>query len=34
MDGGISLLGIAGIVSGVVFIIGAIDGYVSPKKCD
>ena len=32
--GGLSFLGIAGIVAGAVFIIGAIDGYVRPKKCD
>ena len=32
--GGLSLLGVAGIVAGVVFIIGVIDGYVNPKKCN
>ena len=32
--GGISLLGIAGIVAGVVFVVGVIDGYVQPKKCN
>ena len=32
--GGLSLLGIAGIVAAAVFIIGVVDGYVRPKKCD
>lgn len=32
--GGISLLGVAGIVAGAVFLIGVIDGYVRPKKCN
>ena len=31
--GGLSTLGIAGIVAGVVFIIGVIDGYVRPSSC-
>lgn len=32
--GGLSLLGVAGIIAGAVFLIGVIDGYVNPKKCD
>lgn len=32
--GGISLLGAAGLVAGAVFLIGVIDGYVRPKKCN
>jgi hypothetical protein len=32
--GGLSLLGVAGIISGAVFIIGVIDGYVRPLKCN
>lgn len=32
--GGLSLLGVAGIVAGAVFLIGVIDGYVRPKKCN
>ena len=32
--GGISLLGVAGIVAAAVFLIGVIDGYVRPKKCN
>ena len=32
--GGISLLGVAGIIAGAVFIIGVIDGFVRPKKCN
>ena len=32
--GGLSLLGAAGIIAGAVFIIGVIDGYVRPKKCN
>ena len=32
--GGLSLLGAAGIIAGVVFVIGVIDGYVRPKKCN
>ena len=34
LDGGISLLGVASIVTGVVFLVGVIDGYVRPKKCN
>ena len=33
MNGG-GFLGIAGIVTGIVFLIGVIDGYVRPKKCN
>ena len=32
--GGLSLLGVAGLVAGAVFLIGVIDGYVRPKKCN
>ena len=32
--GGLSLLGAAGLIAGAVFIIGVIDGYVNPKKCN
>ena len=32
--GGLSILAVAGIVSGAVFLIGVIDGYVRPKKCN
>lgn len=32
--GGISLLGAAGIVAGAIFLIGVIDGYVRPQKCN
>ena len=32
--GGLSLLGVAGIVAAAVFLIGVIDGYVRPKKCN
>jgi len=31
--GGISFLGAIGIVSGIVFLVGAIDGFVNPRKC-
>ncbi len=32
--GGLTLLGVAGIVAGAVFIVGVIDGYVRPQKCN
>ena len=32
--GGLSLLGAAGIIAGAVFLIGVIDGYINPKKCN
>ena len=32
--GGLSLLGAAGLIAGAVFLIGVIDGYVNPKKCN
>ena len=32
--GGLSLLGGIGIVGGIIFLIGAIDGFVNPEKCD
>ena len=32
--GGIGLLGAAGIVAGAIFLIGVVDGYVRPQKCD
>ena len=32
MNGG-GFLGIAGIITGIVFVIGVIDGFVRPKKC-
>ena len=33
MNGG-GFLGIAGIITGIVFVIGVIDGFVRPKKCN
>ena len=33
INGGISAWGIAGIVGGIIFIIGVIDGYVRPLGC-
>ena len=32
--GGLSLLGLTGIISGAIFLIGVIDGYVRPLKCN
>lgn len=32
--GGLTLLGAAGIVAGAIFVIGVIDGYVRPQKCN
>ena len=32
--GGLSALGIAGIIAGAIFVIGVIDGYVRPQKCN
>ena len=32
--GGLSLLGAAVLIAGAVFLIGVIDGYVNPKKCN
>ena len=34
LDGGFSLLAAAGIVAAGVFIVGVVDGYVRPKKCN
>ena len=32
--GGLTILGVAGIIAGAVFVIGVIDGYVRPQKCN
>ena len=32
--GGLSLGIVAGIIAGITFIIGVIDGYTNPKKCN
>ena len=32
--GGLSFLGAAGLIAGIVFVIGVIDGFVNPKKCN
>lgn len=32
--GGLSLLGAIGLIGAGIFLIGVIDGYVRPKKCD
>ena len=32
--GGLGLLGAAGLIAGAAFLIGVVDGYVNPKKCD
>lgn len=32
--GGLSLLGLTGIISGAIFLIGVIDGYVRPLRCN
>ena len=32
--GGLSILGVAGIVAGAIFLIGVVDGYVRPQKCN
>lgn len=34
INGGFSLLAAAGIVAAGVFLIGVVDGYVRPKKCN
>lgn len=34
ITGGLSLLGGLGIAGGVIFLIGVIDGFVNPGKCD
>jgi len=31
--GGISFLGAMGIIAGIVFVVGVIEGFVNPKKC-
>ncbi|MDD3821934.1 MAG: class IIb bacteriocin, lactobin A/cerein 7B family [Bacilli bacterium] len=33
ISGGLSLWGAMGIISGIIFIIGVIDGFVRPLKC-
>ncbi len=32
--GGLSFLGALGIVAGVAFVVGVIDGFVNPEKCN
>ena len=34
INGGISLLAAAGLVAAGVFLVGVVDGYVRPKKCN
>ncbi len=34
INGGLSILGGLGIAGGVIFLIGVIDGFVNPGKCD
>ena len=34
INGGFSLLAAAGIIAAGVFLVGVVDGYVRPKKCN
>lgn len=34
INGGIGAWAVVGIIAGVIFLIGAIDGYVRPMKCN
>lgn len=34
INGGFSLLAAVGVVAAGVFLVGVVDGYVRPKKCD
>lgn len=34
VNGGIGAWAVVGIIAGIIFIVGAIDGYVRPLKCN
>ena len=34
VNGGLSIIGCLGIVAGVIFIVGILDGYTRPLKCN